>query len=83
MDLLNNPAIVPELYKLVSLCSQAVNYYTDLARKQDISSYIDTLLNSNMVSHTSPFLPDHQQTNNTTTSTTTMSTTENNVITDK
>jgi hypothetical protein len=78
MDLLNNPAIVPELYKLVSLCSQAINYYTDLARKQDISSHIDTLLNSNMVPS---FLPDHQQT--TTNTTTTMSTTENNVIADK
>jgi len=44
VDLLNNPSIIPELYKLVSLCSQAVNFYTDLASKQDLSPCIDTIL---------------------------------------
>jgi len=55
MDFLNNPGVVPELYKLVSACSQVVNYYTDLASKQDISPYIDTLLNIMPTSHNNSF----------------------------
>jgi len=40
-----NPSIIPELNKLVSACTQVINYYTDLGRKHDLSPYIDTLTN--------------------------------------
>jgi hypothetical protein len=40
----NNHGVVSELYKLVTLCNQTVNYYKELARKQDLSPHIDTLI---------------------------------------
>jgi len=45
VDFLNNPTIVPEIIKLVSVCDQVIKYYEDLANKQDLSPYIDTLVN--------------------------------------
>jgi len=70
IDFLNNPGMVPELYKLVSVCSQVVKYYTDLASKQDLSPYIDNLLN---IPHNS--FPDQPSTSTTISS--------DNVIVDK